>query len=238
MRSGSTPSPSAAPNLGRPNNETALPHGGAVSFSSPTPQKPEVKPPTATKNSAHDKRATNTGRGKWGPQRRNACRKGGALTPGARSCALPRPTFLRQKEMRKFGNLVFGEGLRPSLLSFKREDDGREGAICGRLARKATGVSPSGFARTGVFAGTWIRSISPDSIILFLLSAPSGRDSVEIPRTARPTEAMESAGFPRNTVFAEKLSRELIRRPIGALCFPFSVLRSPGAKAPYSIQGV
>ena len=37
----------------------------------------------------------------------------------------------------------------------KREDDGREGAISGRLARKATGVSPSGFARTGVFAGKW-----------------------------------------------------------------------------------
>ena len=35
----------------------------------------------------------------------------------------------------------------------KREDDGREGAISGRLARKATGVSPSGFARTGVLAG-------------------------------------------------------------------------------------
>ena len=34
----------------------------------------------------------------------------------------------------------------------KREDDGREGSISGRLARKATGVSPSGFARTGVFA--------------------------------------------------------------------------------------
>ena len=50
--------------------------------------------------------------------------------------------------------MVFGEGLRPTplLLSFKREDDGREGAISGRLARKATGVSPSGFARTGVLA--------------------------------------------------------------------------------------
>ena len=34
----------------------------------------------------------------------------------------------------------------------KHEGDGREGAISGRLARKATGVSPSGFARTGVFA--------------------------------------------------------------------------------------
>ena len=30
------------------------------------------------------------------PQRRNSCRKGGALTPGAQSCALPRSTFLRQ----------------------------------------------------------------------------------------------------------------------------------------------
>ena len=37
----------------------------------------------------------------------------------------------------------------------KREDDGREGAISGRLARKVTGVSPSGFAHTGVFAGKW-----------------------------------------------------------------------------------
>ena len=37
----------------------------------------------------------------------------------------------------------------------KREDDGREGAISGRFARKATGVSPFGFARTGVFAGNF-----------------------------------------------------------------------------------
>ena len=41
----------------------------------------------------------------------------------------------------------------------KREDDGREGAISGRLARKATGVSPSGFARTGVFAENCHRAI-------------------------------------------------------------------------------
>ena len=40
----------------------------------------------------------------------------------------------------------------PLLHSFKREGDGREGAISGRLARRATGVSPSVFARTGVFA--------------------------------------------------------------------------------------
>ena len=40
-----------------------------------------------------------------------------------------------------------------ALKTAKREDDGREGAISGRLARKATGVSPSGFARTGVLAG-------------------------------------------------------------------------------------
>lgn len=32
---------------------------------------------------------------------------------------------------------------------------GAEGAISGRLARKVTGVSPSGFAHTGVFAGKW-----------------------------------------------------------------------------------
>ena len=37
----------------------------------------------------------------------------------------------------------------------KREADGREGAISGRLVRKATGVSPSDFAHTGVFAGSF-----------------------------------------------------------------------------------
>ena len=45
-----------------------------------------------------------------------------------------------------------GRGPTPQRLFLKREADGREGAISGRLARKATGVSPSGFARTRVFA--------------------------------------------------------------------------------------
>ena len=55
----------------------------------------------------------------------------------------------------KSGGLVFGAGFRPTplFLSFKREADGREGAISGRLARKAAGVNPSGFAHTGVLAG-------------------------------------------------------------------------------------
>ena len=51
---------------------------------------------------------------------------------------------------------------------------------------------------------------------------PLWRDSVEIPRAARPTGAMEPAGFPRKTVFAVKLLRTLlggeggvIRRPLG-----------------------
>ena len=39
--------------------------------------------------------------------------------------------------------------------SVKREADGLEGAISGRLVRKATGVSPSDFAHTGVFAGSF-----------------------------------------------------------------------------------
>ena len=43
----------------------------------------------------------------------------------------------------------------------KRENDGREGAISGRLARKATGVSPSSFARIGVFAGNLPRTLLP-----------------------------------------------------------------------------
>ena len=86
---------------------------------------------------------------KWGPRRRNSCRKDGALTPGAQLCTLPHPTFLRQNG---------------SFKTTKREDDGREGAISGRLARKATGVSPSGFVRTGVFAGKEGLPISSDTI--------------------------------------------------------------------------
>ena len=38
------------------------------------------------------------------------------------------------------------------------------------------------------------------------------RDSVEIPRAARPTGAMEPVGFPRKTVFAVKLPRTLLLR--------------------------
>ena len=47
---------------------------------------------------------------KEGPQRRESCRKGGALTPGARSCALPRLTFLSQKEMGKLGGVEVSRG--------------------------------------------------------------------------------------------------------------------------------
>ena len=36
-------------------------------------------------------------------------------------------------------------------------------------------------------------------------------DSVEIPRAARPKGAMEPAGFPRQTVFAKKLPRTVLR---------------------------
>ena len=49
---------------------------------------------------APGKRATGEAPCKIKPQRRNACRKGGALTPGARSCALPRPTFLRPRNLK------------------------------------------------------------------------------------------------------------------------------------------
>ena len=45
-------------------------------------------------------RGTDSVRRKW-PRRRNACRKAGALTPGARSCALPRPTFLHPKDLKE-----------------------------------------------------------------------------------------------------------------------------------------
>ena len=44
--------------------------------------------------------SSNTVRGKWRPQRYKSCRKGVALTPGARSYALPRPTFLRGSDMK------------------------------------------------------------------------------------------------------------------------------------------
>ena len=44
---------------------------------------------------------------------------------------------------------------------------------------------------------------------------PLWRDSVEIPRAARPTGAMEPAGFPRQTVFAVKLPQTLLGQDVG-----------------------
>ena len=68
----------------------------------------------------------------------------------------------------RFALPSFREGLRPTplLLSSKREDDGREGAISGHLARKATGVSPSDFARTGVLAEKVLANFpAPETIV-------------------------------------------------------------------------
>ena len=44
---------------------------------------------------------------------------------------------------------------------------------------------------------------------------PLWRHSVEIPRAARPTGAMEPAGFPRQTVFAVKLPQTLLGQGVG-----------------------
>ena len=46
----------------------------------------------------------------------------------------------------------------------KREDDGRAGAIGERVARKAAGISPSGFVHTRFFAEKEL-PISQDSIL-------------------------------------------------------------------------
>ena len=88
-------------------------------------------------NGTPDKRATGGAPRKIKTAKTQRLQERWGANAGAQSCALPRPTFLRQRDFSK----------RP-----KREDDGREGAISGRLARKATGVSPSFFVHTGVFA--------------------------------------------------------------------------------------
>ena len=95
----------------------------------------------------------------------------------------------------------------------KREDDGREGAISGRLARKATGVSPSGFARTGVFAEKAACQFpsqdcpSPASPATAQTSRGPAHQST--PSRARrptpPTPALTGAGKPRRRKAAKYL---------------------------------
>ena len=55
----------------------------------------------------------------------------------------------RFRRFRRFRNAPVGRRVETA----RREADGREGAISGRLARSVIGVSPFGFARTRVFAG-------------------------------------------------------------------------------------
>ena len=55
----------------------------------------------------------------------------------------------RFRRFRRFRSAPVGRRVETA----RREADGREGAISGRLARRVTGVSPSDFARTRVFAG-------------------------------------------------------------------------------------
>ena len=74
----------------------------------------------------------------------------------------------------------------------KREDDGREGAVSGRLARRATGVNPSGFARIGGFAGKRGLSISSEvlSVLPRLVNQPISQSAkLPIPLLSAPSGA-------------------------------------------------
>ena len=64
----------------------------------------------------------------------------------------------------------------------RREDDGREGAVSGRLARRATGVNPSGFARIGGFAGKRGLSISSEvlSVLPRLVNQPISQSANQL----------------------------------------------------------
>ena len=60
------------------------------------------------------------------------------------------PSLVRRfRRFRRFRSAPVGRRVETA----RREADGREGAISGRLARSVIGVSPSDFARTRVFAG-------------------------------------------------------------------------------------
>ena len=91
----------------------------------------------------------------------------------------------------------------------KRKDDGREGAVSGRLARKATGVSPSGFARTGVLAEkggleVWFSGRGFAPLLLFFKREDDGREGAISGRLARKATGVSPSGFARTGVFAEK----------------------------------
>ena len=100
--------------------------------------------------------------GKGGPQRRDSYRKASALTPGAQTCALPRPTFLRQKEVRKFGSLEawklgFSRLTPPLHSAFSVAPQGRSCISCvafsGRLKAWQLAVEGSRFALPGFRGG-------------------------------------------------------------------------------------
>ena len=98
-------------------------------------------------------------------------------------------------------------GLHPTPL-LKREDDGREGAISGRLTRKASGAGPSGFTRTGVFAGgnTPLRGFNGGLSHIFCIwrrkclydAGPVGRIVGVFDSTDVPHEHLRRSGSPHN----------------------------------------
>ena len=121
----------------------------AVPVESSTKTQGRLAPPQRTENrerrterpyGATDEVAGNSVWGKWTAKTQILQERWGA-NAGRTSVRPPAPHFPASSTL--------GRG-------HKREDDGREGTISGRLARKATGVSPSGFARTGVFAEKWL----------------------------------------------------------------------------------
>ena len=135
-----------------------------------------------------------------------------------RTCTLPRPTSLRQHML-------------PS--SFKREDDGREGAISGRLARKATGVSPSSFARIGVFAGKWYLQISPETIVQ---KHDAGKVSAKAAWTLGGLEVWFPGRVLPCTIYYEDTARGgLGVRAHGSL-EAWRVVRGGGRPVPYTIR--
>ena len=94
-------------------------------------------------------------------------------------------------------------------------------ALCGFAADRARrppfralsffGVSPVAPQGRSVLRSLFSVLCSLFSVLCSLL----WRDSVEIPRAARPTGAMEPAGFPRQTVFAVKLPQTLLGQGVG-----------------------
>ena len=180
------------------------------------------------------------------PQRRKSCRKGGALTPGARSCALPRPTFLRQRGLRKFGSLEawklgFWGGVSPHTLTsllYKRPHGAKRRAavaVSGEAAERP--MEPEAVrASPCVFAVPFLREYCFVSNSVWRKSFREDASLVQLGHVADVPGVQGQLVWKLGCLEVWFLCTTIVlSRACRALCFLFSVLW--GALAPLPLPG-